>query len=211
MLHKHYWAIKCVSHIHTQKWSIYCTCVWFTCTCVLSCISMCVHVSNTCTCSSCLGRSTGPGKQCLVLSFVFYVPSKPGAQAALCGQEVAGLAPDWPMQLFTPLLDIFTCVRACVCEGCMCRYVPMCMYVCTVCVSACTDVCDMYYACLNECMYWTFVWDGVCVCVCVHHNAVLSVELITCLTFHFGGFHFLCFSLIAFSITSTDWSGRCKT
>lgn len=91
-------------------------------------------MSNTCTCSSCLGRSAGPGKQCLVLSLVFYVPSEPGAQAALCDQEVAGLAPDRPMQLFTTAGHIQVCACLCVwVHVYMCAYMHVhtekCVYV----------------------------------------------------------------------------------
>lgn len=65
------------------------------------------------------GRSSAPGKQCLVLSLVFYVPSELRAQAGLCGREVAGLTPERPMQLFTTAGRVRVCVRegarVCVC------------------------------------------------------------------------------------------------
>lgn len=80
------------------------------------------------------GRSPAPGKHCLVLSLVFYVPSELRAQAGLCGREVAGLTPERPMQLFTTA----GCIRVCVCVcgtqsvGTCVLCVPMCMHV-TVC------------------------------------------------------------------------------
>lgn len=83
------------------------------------------------------GRSSAPGKQCLVLSLVFYVPSELRAQAGLCGREVAGLTPERPMQLFTTAGRIRVCVRkgACVCvcvtqsAGTCVSGVSMCMHV----------------------------------------------------------------------------------
>ena len=146
MRRRRLWQINrsaCSQHTHTLKPVHVCVIHMHVCAsshpsvhvCVCVCVFVCVCVSNTCTCSSCLGRSTGPGKQCLVLSLVFYVPSEPGAQAALCGQEVAGLAPDRPMQLFTTVghidVCVWLCVFVCVCvyvRGCMCICVPVCMY-----------------------------------------------------------------------------------
>lgn len=83
------------------------------------------------------GRSSAPGKQCLVLSLVFYVPSELRAQAGLCGREVAGLTPERPMQLFTTAGRIRACVRegvcVCVCvtqsAGTCVSGVSMCMHV----------------------------------------------------------------------------------
>lgn len=50
----------------------------------------------------------------------------------------------------SPLLDISTCVRACV-WGYMCIYAPVCMHVYTICVSVspCNDVC-VHVLCMFE-------------------------------------------------------------
>lgn len=157
--------------------------------CLLSCIPVCVCawvyvcVSNTCTCSSCLGRSAGPGKQCLVLSLVFYVPSEPGAQAALCGQEVAGLAPDRLMQLFTTVGHIHVC--ACLCSGVhvyMCSYMHTCVYL-WVCLNALISVC-LYCVCVSVGVYVCTVYLYVCVCVRAYFVEQYCQQGLQC-PFHF--------------------------
>lgn len=158
MLTRHFWAVNSfnsVLHTYTPKNSPHSVCV-----CVFdSHARVCFLHPYVCACvkhlhcSSCLGRSIGPGKQCLVLSFVFYVPSKPGAQAALCGQEVAGLAPDWPMQLFTTVGHIHLC--ACLCT---CVYMWVCLH------APMSVACIMHvwmhnvYVCTRECVCVYFCW-----------------------------------------------------
>lgn len=76
--------------------------------CVLLCQTLVVPVWG-----GGVGGFCAPGKQCLVLSLVFYVSGRLWAQEALCGQEVSGLTPDRPVQLFTTVGHI--CVCACLC------------------------------------------------------------------------------------------------
>lgn len=108
-----------------------------------------------------LGRSAGPGKQCLVLSLVFYVSSKPRAQAALCGQEVAGLTPDRPMQLFTTAGHIHVCT--CLCAG---VHVYMCARMCE-----CSGLYPFLY---GEDLY-------LYVCTLVHNGSFIHIkDILTC-------------------------------
>lgn len=88
------------------------------------------------------GRSSAPGKQCLVLSLVFYVPSELRAQAGLCGREVAGLTPERPMQLFTTAGHIRVCVR----EGarvCVCVLHSQRVHASRACQCACMSLADL--------------------------------------------------------------------